>query len=161
LELGTLSERHYWDTCIWLDLTQEPEAPAGPVRTLWNAVQQGSIELLFSAITLAEVLVRQENTPRPWDDPHDADALFDAEGLFLVQVDRIIGERARSLRRKHTLKTPDAIHLACGIEYDVDFLITRDGNDLLKLPQQYRKDGKPLAIVTPAEALGGPLFKKG
>jgi len=128
------------------------------MRTLFGAVQRGVLEVLFSPVTIAEVLIKPEgDAPRPWPDPHEADAIFDTEGLILVQVDRTIGERTRSLRRRYKLKTPDAIHLACALEHDVAMLVTADG-DLLGLPPQYCKNGTPLIIATPEQALGGPLF---
>lgn len=133
------------------------------MRTLWGAVERGALEVLFSAVTLAEVLIKPEddNPPRPWPDPHESDQIFDSEGLTLVQVDRVIGERSRNIRRRFNLGTADAIHLACSIEHNVDALVTRDAGDLLKLPQQRRKDGQPLAILSPADSLGGPLFRTG
>lgn len=130
------------------------------MRTLWGAVERAALEVLFSAVTLAEVLIKPEgpNPPRPWPDPHELDSIFESDGLFLVQVDRPIGEWARTIRRTTKIKTPDAIHLACALKHNVDHLVTRDSSDLLKLPPQYREDGSRLSIVTPQQALGGPLF---
>jgi predicted nucleic acid-binding protein len=154
-----LTERHYWDTCAWIDLINEPTEPTGPMRTMWIAVERGGLEVLYSPITLAECLFRKEGDERPFLDPHPSDELFDASGVIPVQVDRTIGERARSLRRQRNLSTPDAIHVACAIEHNVAQLVTRDGSVLTRLGGLYRRDGQPLVISTPAEALGGPLFK--
>lgn len=154
-----MTERHYWDTTSWLQLHQEHAGPAGAMRTLFGAVERGVLEVLFSPVTIAEVLVKPEgDAPRPWMDPLEADAIFETDGLILVQVDRIIGERARSLRRRFPLKTPDAIHLACALEYDVSTLVTTDG-DLLGLPLQFCKSGSALTIANPEQTLGGPLFQ--
>jgi predicted nucleic acid-binding protein len=156
-----VAERHYWDTSVWIDLLNEQGGLAGPASTLWGAVQRGALEVAFSAITIAETLVKPagKNPLRPWADPHHTDPIFETEGLLLVQVDRVIGERTRSLRRAHALKTPDAIHLACAIEHNADMFVTGNSDDFGKLPQQYRKDGKPLVIGSPSDALLGPLFK--
>lgn len=154
-----MSERHYWDTCAWIDLINEPAAPIGPMRTMWGSVERGGLEVLFSPITLAECLFRADGEERPYTDPHPSDELFDASGVIPVQVDRVIGEAARSLRRRHNLSTPDAIHVACAAEYSVTQLVTRDGSVLTKLPRLYCKDGSVLVISTPREALGGPLFQ--
>jgi predicted nucleic acid-binding protein len=151
-------ERHYWDTTSWLQLHQEHDGPGGPMRTLFGAVQRGVLEVLFSPVTIAEVLIKPDgDVPRPWPDPHEADTVFDTEGLVLVQVDRVIGERTRSLRRRFKLKTPDAIHLACALQHDVAMLVTTDGA-FKDLPTQYCKNGLALTVATPEEALGGPLF---
>lgn len=155
-----MTERHYWDTTTWLDLHNEPvTTPLGPCRTLWTAVEKGSIELLFSAITIAEVLIKPDDgSPRPWKDPNDFDAIFDHERLVMVQIDRTIAERVRSLRRSRKVKAPDAFHLACAMHYNVDQLISRDAGLLKAHGAMFRRDGKPLNILTPAEAIGGPLF---
>ena len=84
--------------------------------------------------------------------------MFDATGIILAQIDRRVGERARSLRRKHNLKAPDALHLACCLENNIDYLITRDGSDLLKLPSMSRQDGQVMMILKPHDVLNGPLF---
>lgn len=76
----------------------------------------------------------------------------------MVQVDRAVAERTRSLRRTFALKTPDAIHLACAIHYNVDQLISQDAALLKGHGAWFRRDGKPLSILTPSEAIGGPLF---
>jgi predicted nucleic acid-binding protein len=128
------------------------------MRTLFGAVERGVLEVLFSPITIAEVLHKPEgDAARPWPDPHEADAIFDTENLILVQVDRAIGEMARRLRRHHNLKTPDAVHLACALEHNVSTLVTTDGS-LLNLPPQYCKDGSLLTVARPEQTLGGPLF---
>ena len=153
-----MTERHYWDACVWVDLINTPEGQSSAMTTLWGALERGSLEVMYSAITLAEVL-NPEGGSRPWADPHDADLLFEVDGLVLVQVDRQIGERARSIRRRHAMKLGDAFHLACALTYNAEYLVTRDQRDLLKLPPQYRADGQPLKVVTPADVLGGPLFQ--
>jgi hypothetical protein len=117
---------------------------------------RGKVELVFWAVIMTELLLQQAGAPRPWDDPHPTDTIFDSEGHVLVQIDRPIRERARTLRRTYNLKTPDALHLACALEYNPDPFITRDKGDLLRLPQLLRQDAEPLSIAAPA--LGGPFF---
>ena len=151
-----MTERHYWDTCAWLDLLAETKVPAAsrPMHTMWGMVERGGLEVLFSPITLTECLFRAEGEDRPYTDPHPSDELFNATGVVLVQVDREIGELSRSLRRLHNVKAPDALHLACAIRHNVDHFVTRDK---LKVPTLYRKDGRRLTISTPADVLMGPL----
>ena len=154
----TMPDRHFWDTCCWLDYVEEQDSKQ-PMTMLWGAVTRGSVELLFSPVVMAEMLMRpSRSTPRPWTDPHPIDSLFETPGLTLVQIDRPVGERARSLRRQFSLKTPDALHLAAALEHNVDVLITRDDKDLAKLPTVFRKDGEKLAILSPQAALHGPLY---
>jgi len=155
-----MPERHYWDTTSWLDLALELQTTPGPMRSLWTAVERGALEILYSALTLSEVLLKPpgQDPPRPWPDPHPFDAMFEHQALVLVQVDRPIGERARSLRRQFNLRTPDAIHVACALEHNADVLVTRDQGDLLKLPPLRRRDSQLLPIQAPSTVIGGPLF---
>lgn len=129
----------------------------GPMRTMWGVVERGGLEVLFSPITLTECLFQRPGQARPFDEPHPFDDVFYASGVLLVQVDRIIGEQSRALRRQYKLKAPDALHLACALEHNADHFVTRDKD--ASVPTLFRKDGKPLTVSTPAEALGGPLFR--
>ena len=154
-------ERHYWDTTGWIGYADEISGGLGPMTGLMASVERGNTELLFSAITLAEVLFRPASRPpRPWQDPHDLDQIFDAPGLSLVQVDREVGELARRLRRTFDLKTPDALHLACAAYHNADYLITNDGA-LLAIPRDVirRRDDSPLKVRRASE-LTGTLFEE-
>lgn len=156
-----MTERHYWDTTGWLGYAAEINGAGGPMMGLMASVERGNTELLFSAITLAEVLFRPaERPPRPWPDPHELDQIFDAPGLALVQVDREVGELARRLRRTYDLKTPDALHLACAAYHNADCLITED-SDLLAIPRDVvrRRDDAFLKIRR-ANELAGSLFEQ-
>lgn len=155
-----MTERHYWDTTAWLSYEAELADVPGPMCGLMGAVEGGQVELLFSAITFAEVLFRPaERPPRPWPDPHELDRIFDTPGLTLVQIDREVGELARRFRRTYAIKTPDALHLACAAYFNADFLISGDG-DLLNIPRDEvsRRDDVPLKIRRHHEIAGG-LFE--
>lgn len=155
-----MPERHYWDTNAWIRYETELGNTPGPMSGFMAAVERGDVQLLFSAITFAEVLFRPaRGEPRPWRDPHPLDDIFDAAGLVLVQIDREVGELARRFRRTYSIKTPDALHLACAAYYNADFLISAD-SDLLKIPRDavVRRDDVPLKIRRHNELAGG-LFE--
>ena len=122
-----------WDACCWIDFVNEGGDPRLPMTALWNAVTTGSVELVINPVILCETLLQVPEQPRPWLDPHPSDTIFNTPGVVLAQLDRRVGERARSLRREHNLKSPDALHLACCIENNLDLLLTRD-EPLLSLP---------------------------
>ena len=154
-----MPERHFWDTCCWIDFVEEGNDPTQPMTALWHGVLQGMVELIISPVILCETLLQVPGSARPWPDPHPADAMFNAPGVTLAQLDRRVGERARALRRKHSLKAPDALHVAVCAENDLDAFVTRDASDLLNLPPILRKDGKQLRITAPGAILHGPLFE--
>lgn len=150
--------RHYWDMPIWLRLASGQLDPKSTVGGLWQMAQNGSVEVIYSAITVAELLVKPAaNTPRPWPDPHEFDQIFDSPHLLLVQVDRVIGERARSLRRRHNLKTPDAIHLACALQHNAELFVTED-SDFANLGPLTCSNSQVLEIVNASVALHGPMM---
>ena len=153
-----MTERHFWDACCWIDFINEGGDTRQPMTMLWHSVVTKAVELIINPVILCETLLQVPGSPRPWQDPHPSDVMFDATGIILAQIDRRVGERARSLRRKHNLKAPDALHLACCLENNIDYLITRDGSDLLKLPSMSRQDGQVLMILKPHDVLNGPLF---
>ncbi len=55
-----------------------------------------------------------------------ASALVDFPHLDLVPVSGAISERAAELRARHRLHTPDAVHLATGLESGAEWFITND-----------------------------------
>ena len=152
-----MAERQYWDAVCWIDFVNEGGDLTGPMTAIWKSVGK-TLELIITPVILCEVLLQKSNTPRPWTDPHPADDMFNADGVIMAQIDRRIGERARSLRRRFKLKSPDALHLATCLLLNVEVLVTRDGSDLLGLPTMLREDGQPLHITNPDGAATGPLF---
>ena len=153
-----MAERQFWDACCWIDFVNEGGDAKRPMTMLWRNVTTRAVEIIINPVILCETLLQVSGTPRPWTDPHPSDVMFDAQGVIMAQIDRRTGEWARSLRRNYNLKAPDALHLACCLEHNVDRLVTRDSSDLLRLPALHRRDAEELVIADPAAALAGPLF---
>jgi len=129
----------------------------------------GRIEIWSSSFTLAEVFKKkcsgkQSNLPQAYD--HNFEDFLLKDFIVLVEVDREIGTYARALLRAFSqqLKKPqDAIHLATAALNNLDEFHTYDGDDILPLNGQVkRQDGGLLHILTPtappAQA-AGPLFE--
>jgi len=102
----------------------EPYAKAS--LPLWEALHRGDCEVITSALTLLEVLVR------PLRERNDAiamifrDLLLDTAGFVCVPIDRDILELAATLRAEHRLKTPDAIHAATALRSGASMFLTND-----------------------------------
>ncbi len=130
-------------------------------REVIEAAKKGNIEILMSALCLAEVcknpaLVQSQTTDK-------IAAFFERDFIFVINVDTAIGEKARELMMGGfaKLKPPDAIHLATALlSPGVEELHTFDGklldmNGLLKNPS-----GEPLKICKPGHGAPAPLFEK-
>ena len=92
---------------------------------VFRRVQSGHAEIVLSAVTEAELLVRPYR-----DDDLDAleriGGLLDTEGIRVLPVDRRIGRHSAVLRARHGLHTADAIIVATAIEAGCDVIV---GND--------------------------------
>lgn len=161
--MATSPRRLYWDACAWIALIQNEKlrADSGRLiedrgmmcRSVTEAAKAGAIEILTSTLSLAEVC------KDPAIKNQTADAIsdyFENDYLLLVNVDRLVGERARRLLTSGLagLKPPDAVHLATAAMAGVEELHTFDGR-LLNLSGMIDKaDGTKLKICKPDP--GGP-----
>lgn len=125
-------------------------------RTVVESAKRGGIEILTSALSLAEVC------KDPAIKTQQADAIsdyFESDYILLVNVDRFVGERARTLMvggGYAGLKPPDAIHVATAAISGVEEMHTFD-HTLLNLDGLIDKsDGSKLKICKPNP--GGPAM---
>ncbi len=93
---------------------------------LWDAIQDRTLLVVTSALTLLEVLVK------PIRDGNDQLAatyrrvILETEGLECVAIDRKILNSAAQIRARCRLKTPDAIHAATALHLRTTVFITND-----------------------------------
>jgi len=156
-----------WDACTWIALIQREQIrdDGGKIiedryalaRSVIDRAEKGAVEIITSGLCLVEV-----NKDSPTTTRDQIIAYFENDYIILVPLDRVVGERARSLMfdRHSGLKPADATHLATALIANVDELNTFDDR-LLKLDGLLlKRDGTILRICKPA--LGGeplPLFE--
>jgi predicted nucleic acid-binding protein len=105
----------------------EEHAQFGPAATrLLQAAEHDQLRLVTSVLTLMEVLVvpkreRQEQLCRRY---RELFASFPQ--LTVLPIDESIAEVASDLRATHTLRTPDALHLATAIVAGAEAFVTED-----------------------------------
>lgn len=158
-------KRVYWDACTWIALIQKEKIFAPNGRLTENRLamclsviaqaKKGNIEIVTSTLSLAEVCKNPE--VKGGDEDNLAD-YFENDYILLANVDRLIGERARTLMMAgHAkLKPPDAIHIATAAIANVEEMHTFDGG-LIDLDGIVGKlDGTILKICKP-EVPGKPL----
>lgn len=94
---------------------------------LLRAAEEGRCRLVCSVLALLEVLVApkrrgQEDLCRIYRE------MFEAfPHLSMLPVDTGIAETASDLRAAHTLRTPDAIHLATALQAGAAAFVSQDG----------------------------------
>ena len=152
------------DSSVFLNVLigGDPENPAwlAAGQRLFHAGERGEIDILASAISLAEVAgsgkVRGAHLPPR--DRHDrskrAQVWMRGPGFGIVEVDRHLATAAGDLAILHQLTGPDAIILASAIRTSSTALYTWD-HDLLKL------NGKipVVRVLKPSEgSFGQDLF---
>jgi predicted nucleic acid-binding protein len=131
--------------------------------------EQGHLEIVTSAFTLAEVFKRKCAAEAD-ELPPSSDTTFEdyllKDFIVLVGVDREVGTYARRLLRTHSeIKKPqDAIHLATAALNNVDEFHTYDGKNLLPLNEKIaRADRAMMRVCTPIApppGASGPLFEE-
>ena len=114
----------FWDTNLFVYLVEDRGARADQVMALRQWMMERRDELLTSALTLGEVLVRpmeegDETLMRRYE--HTIEA-----GATVLPFDEHAARRFADIRRDRSVKAPDAIQLACAAAANVDLFVTND-----------------------------------
>ncbi len=114
----------FFDTNVFVYLFEDYEPFSSMVEATWRRMIQRRDQLITSAMTLGELLVKPSKL---------------GQASLVQEYDRIIRSRAQvlnfdasvawryaSLRATHTLRNADAIQLACASHFGVDLFITNN-----------------------------------
>jgi predicted nucleic acid-binding protein len=96
------------------------------VRPVFAAIAAGQLPAVTSGLMLLETLVqpyRVENAALA--DRYEA-LLTRSRGLHLVEITRAVCRAAAQLRAAHSVKTPDALHLATALLAKCPVFLTND-----------------------------------
>jgi predicted nucleic acid-binding protein len=96
------------------------------VRSVFDIVKQGQIQVITSSITLAEVLTMPLKMQNQQYVAAYRRMLLKSRNIKIKSVTTEIAERAATLRATYGLRTPDALHLATAIEHQCDAFLTND-----------------------------------
>jgi uncharacterized protein len=114
----------YLDACCFIYLVEGTPT--------WRTAIENRLRAVDSTARLVtSQLSRLECRTRPMRDRDEAllrryDTLFSADRVSVVEIGEAIIDRATGLRARYGYKTPDAIHLATGIESCVTAFLTGD-----------------------------------
>jgi predicted nucleic acid-binding protein len=114
------------DTAIVIYLVERHERYLPVVRPLFEAADEGRLELVTSAITLLEVLVVPYRAGNAALAIRYEALLTRSRGLELVEVARPLLRAAAQIRGVHAARTPDAIQLATGLARRCGSFLTND-----------------------------------
>ncbi|HEX5369865.1 MAG TPA: PIN domain-containing protein [Dehalococcoidia bacterium] len=98
----------------------------GVLVPVFRRIQEGTLRVIVSVITEAELLVRPERDANEEARERIADLLSE-DGIEVVPVERRIARRAAALRGRTRLKLADAIIVATAIETGCDAIVGNDG----------------------------------
>ena len=130
------SPRFYFDASVYLAfLNSEPDR-ADAVASLLDDAQHGSIEVITSTVSLAEVVYLRSRASdlSPEETDERIDGLLRNEAVTtLVQLSSEIGVLARRFARvpqprQSHLRVRDAIHLATAVVANVEFFCSYDSD---------------------------------
>lgn len=116
--------RIFWDTNLYIYLLEGAGPLHAQVIALRKAMLERGDQLLTSALTLGEILVK----PQEMHDPILAGRYEDAivESSSIVSFDVRAAKAYAFLRLDRSIRAPDAIQLACAAANSVDLFITND-----------------------------------
>lgn len=113
-------ELRYWDSDTFLSFLKEEPDKAEKCRGVIQAAENGSINIVTSALTIAEVIYLKGIPKITPDKSEKICRFFEHEYIKVVSLDRILAEKARQLLWEHeALRPKDAIHVATAIKAKV------------------------------------------
>lgn len=120
------ADRRYWDSNAFLGWLNAERDKVGKCEGVLHAAEEGSIEIVTSAITLTEVIKLKGDKPIPKDKEETIRDFFEQPWILVREVDRFVAEDARHLIWAHGIKPKDAIHLATALRLKLSVMDTFD-----------------------------------
>ena len=116
--------RIFWDTNLFIYLFEDKHERSEQVAELRQRMIEREDELLTSALTLGEILVR----PKEVGDEKLAQVyeLAISAAATVLPFDSHAALRFAEIRQDRSIKAPDAIQLACASVARADLFITND-----------------------------------
>lgn len=116
--------RIFWDTNLFIYLIEDRGVRAKQVAALRQRMIERGDDLLTSALTLGEVLVKPMDTG-------DTDLMRRYEQAIelsatIVPFDLRAAPKFAEIRQDRSIRAPDAIQLACASAANTDLFITND-----------------------------------
>jgi predicted nucleic acid-binding protein len=117
--------RIFFDSNLFIYLIEDSGPRAARVRALLERMSERHDELLTSAFTLGEILVKPY-AASAWSLADRYEQLLATPGVSVIPFDQASARIYARLRQDKALKAPDAIQLACAASVGSDLFITND-----------------------------------
>jgi predicted nucleic acid-binding protein len=125
-------DRVYWDSVCFLGYLLEEEDKVSSCEEVLIDAQDGKLQIVTSALTIAEVLAVR-NLPRvPSDQRQTVESFFKNDFILVRGITRRTAEVARGLVWDSGILPKDALHVAAALEAQLPMLHTFDGGLLKK-----------------------------
>jgi predicted nucleic acid-binding protein len=117
--------RIFWDTNLFVYLLEGAGESFQLTRSLLARMAERQDELLTSALTLGELLVKPIAQGRP-DEADRYEKLLDTPGVRVLSFDRASARHFARIRQDRSIRAPDAIQLSCAAAAQTDLFVTND-----------------------------------
>jgi predicted nucleic acid-binding protein len=117
--------RIFWDTNLFIYLLEGTGDSFQLARKLLERMVERRDELLTSALTLGEVLVKPLEIGRS-DLAERYERLLDSPGVRIVPFGREGARIYARIRQDRSIRPPDAIQLSCAAAAGTDLFVTND-----------------------------------
>jgi len=117
--------RIFWDTNLFIYLLEGEGEPANNVTALLSRIKERGDQLYSSVLTLGEVLVKPLEQGQV-DLAARYEATLGPPVVTLVPLDRGGARIYARMRQDRSIRSPDAIQLACAASAGCDVFITND-----------------------------------
>ena len=119
-------QRLYTEAAPLIYYVEEHPKYVAKMDAIIKAIEDRPIEAVSSVITLTEVLTRPVKLGNTRLEREYRDILLHSGGFRLLTITARIAESAAALRARYNLRTPDALHVAAGIDARCDAVLTND-----------------------------------
>ena len=116
----------YVETAPFIYFTEARAVYADKMRAIFAEVSDGRLEVLTSAVTIPETLMKPLQANDTSLVSRYRTMFYRTKGIRVISVSPSAGDLAADLRARHNLRTPDALHVACAIDTGCDAFLTND-----------------------------------
>ena len=114
------------DTSPIIYFIEESEKYLSVIQGIFEYGKKDGNQLFTSVITLSEVLTQPLKNNRNDLVEKYKNFLLSSDDFTVYSIDPLISEKSALLRARYSIRTPDAIQLAVGIENNATLFVTND-----------------------------------
>jgi len=144
-------EKRYWDSSVIVALLNDEEGRAPDCVNVLNGAKAGKVQIVTSALAIAEVLKYRQNKPIRKEDRRKITEFFQHQFITVVTLDRWIAFKAQEVHWDYNVPPRDAAHVATALRAKVNVMESYDGDDLLSVSG---KIGSPPLVIRTVQPVG-------